>query len=36
MSTPAVGPIVALTYACAIDDPGPLQVVEAGWGRISG
>ena len=21
MSTPAVGPIVALTYACAIDDP---------------
>ena len=22
MSTPGVGPIVALTYACAIDDPG--------------
>ncbi len=25
MSTPAVGPIVALTYASAIDDPGRLK-----------
>ena len=25
MSTPAVGPIVALTYACAIDDPARLK-----------
>ena len=36
MSTPAVGPIVALTYACAIDDPGTVQIVEGRQDRISG
>ena len=36
MSTPAVGPIVSLTYASAIDDPGAVQIVEAGGSRISG
>lgn len=29
MTTPAVGPIVALTYACAIDDPGRFQSSKA-------
>ena len=30
MSTPAVGPIVALTYGSAIDDPEQVQIVKAG------
>jgi transposase len=34
MSTPAVGPIVALTYASAIDDPGGSNPRSA-WERIS-
>ena len=29
MTTPAVGPIVALTYACAIDDPGRFKSSKA-------
>ena len=29
MTTPAVGPIVALTYACAVDDPGRFKSSKA-------
>jgi transposase len=29
MTTPAVGPIVALTYACAVDDPGRFRCSKA-------
>ena len=35
MTTPSVGPIVALTYASAIDDPKRFEILEGGWSRTS-
>ena len=31
MSAPGVGVLASLTYACAIDDPGPFQAFPASW-----